>query len=106
VSLRVYIASPYTLGDPVVNVRTSLQAANALMELGYHPYAPLLSHFQHFLHPRPYEDWMRLDLAYLAVCQAVLRLPGRSKGAERECRLARFLKIPIYASIAELEAAR
>ena len=99
---KVFISSPYTIGDVAVNVKIQMDAADELITLGFAPFAPLMSHFQHMAHPRPYEDWTRLDLEWLKVCNAILRLPGESKGADREVELARSLGMPIYYSIAEL----
>ena len=35
-------------------------------------------------------------------CQAVLRLPGASKGAEEDVRIARELGLPVYFDVAEI----
>ena len=79
--LKVYIASPYTKGDVAVNVRTSMEAWDKLYSAGFAPFAPLWSHFQHLVFPRPYEDW--------DVCDAMLRLPGESSGARSGGRKSR-----------------
>lgn len=94
--IKVYIASPYTKGDVAVNVRTQLEMANKLMDLGFAPFAPLYSHFQHMAFPRPYEDWINIDLEWVKVCDAVLRLPGESKGADGEVLYAHDLNIPVF----------
>jgi len=60
--MRVYIASPYTLGDVAVNVKRQIDAFNELMNKGYQPFAPLLAHFIHLVHPKSYEQWMSWDL--------------------------------------------
>jgi hypothetical protein len=93
---KVYIASPYTLGDVAVNVRVQLETADQLMTLGFAPYVPLLTHFQHLHRPRPYEDWCRHDDDWIPCCDYLLRLPGESKGADREVRLAESLGIPVF----------
>jgi hypothetical protein len=100
--IKVFISSPYTLGDVAVNVKNSLDIADQLMTLGFAPYAPLLSHFQHIIHPRPYQDWMDLDVEYVKSSDCILRLPGESKGADHEVSVARFLGIPVFLSIEEL----
>lgn len=87
--VTVYIASPYTLGDVVVNVRESLLVADKLVELGYAPYPPLYAHFWHFLSPKPYETWVKLDEEWVLRCDALLRLPGESSGADAEVELAK-----------------
>jgi hypothetical protein len=99
---KVYIASPYTVGDQALNVRKQMQTSNTLIGLGYVPFSPLLMHFQHMLYPRPYQTWMFLDLEWLATCDIVLRLPGTSKGADMEEKRANELNIPVVYSIDEL----
>ena len=70
----VYIASPYTKGDCAINVRTQMQVFDQLLSLGVVPVAPLYSHFQHMFLPRPYQDWIALDLEVIQRCDACLRL--------------------------------
>ena len=95
----VYIASPYTIGDMAQNVKRQIDAADELMNVGFCPIIPLLSHFQHMVHPRPYEDWMEIDKEKLRRCDVVLRLPGESKGADIEVALAHELGIPVFKSV-------
>ena len=102
---RIYIASPYSKGDVAVNVKKQIDVADKLISLGYAPFVPLLFHFQHLIHPRPYDDWVRLDLAWIGVCQAVLRLPGDSAGADAEVLLALSYNIPVFYSIKDLQEA-
>lgn len=101
-SKRVFISSPYTLGDTCDNVRRQHDAMAALLMLGHLPFAPLLSHYQQIIHPMGWEEWIRWDLEWLAQCQVVLRLPGQSKGADIECVRARELLIPVLTTRAEL----
>jgi len=95
----VYIASQYTIGDQAVNVRRQMDAADELMNLGLVPIAPLLSHFQHLVHPRPYQDWLKFDLELVLRSDAVLRLPGESKGADGEVGHANNYNIPVFYGI-------
>jgi hypothetical protein len=101
---RVYIASPYSLGDVEVNVRASMDIWDQLLTAGYIPFCPLWSHQQHAYRPRPYEDWLAYDFEWVAVCHAVLRLPGDSRGADAEVSLARSLGLPVFGSIPALQA--
>ena len=103
--IKVYIASPYSKGDVAQNVRRQIDVANELMDKGFCPFAPTLTHFQHFVHPRPYEDWMTVDFEWLEVCNCVLRLAGESAGADREVELAGRIGIPVYHSVKEIEEA-
>ena len=100
--IKVYIASPYTLGDVAVNVKKQIDMANKLMDWGFAPFVPLYSHFQHMVHPRPYRDWIKLDLEWVRSCDCVLRLEGESKGADGEIAFAKKLDIPVYYSFNEL----
>ena len=99
---KVFISSPYTLGDVSANVRKQMDVFDELMDLGFAPFCPLLFHFQHIVHPRQYEDWLQIDLEYLSVCDYLLRLPGESAGADREVEFAKANNIPVAYSIAEL----
>jgi len=100
--MKVYVASPFTIGNTAVNVRNSLLAAEELIERGHLPYTPLLTHFWHFMSPHPYEYWMDLDFQWLLECEAVLRLPGESLGADAEVALAEERGIPVYFLIEEV----
>jgi hypothetical protein len=100
--IKVYIASPYTGGDVAVNVRNQLRCADLLMDLGFAPFVPLYSHFQHMAYPRPYKDWINLDLEWILCCNCVLRLEGESKGADREVEFAKEFDMPIFYNINDL----
>lgn len=102
--MRVYVAGPYTQGDVAANVRNAILAGDALLEAGHAPYIPHLSHFQHLLCPREYEVWMRLDFVWLRACEALVRLPGTSAGADREVAEARRLGLPVFFSMEEFLA--
>jgi hypothetical protein len=78
----VYIASPYTKGDCAINVRTQMEAFDQLLSLGVVPIAPLYSHFQHMFLPRPYRDWIDLDLELIQRCDACLRLTASHEYAD------------------------
>ncbi len=99
---KVYIASPYTIGDVAVNVKNQMEMADKLMDLEFAPFVPLYSHFQHMAHPRPYEDWIEIDLEWLKVCDCLLRLPGESKGADREVNEMLAMGKPVFYKIIDL----
>ncbi len=99
--MKVYIAGPYTKGDVALNVRTAIEAANRVLRGGHVPFVPHLYHFWHLLCPGPYVQWTALDLAWLEVCDAIIRLPGDSKGADGEVARAIELHIPVFYSVEE-----
>lgn len=100
---KIYIAGPYTNGDTAINVRTAIETANILADLGFAPFIPHLTHFWHMLFPRDYEFWLNLDNQFLSCCDAVLRIAGASNGADKEVQLAESLKIPVFYSIDKLK---
>lgn len=102
---KVYIASPYTLGDVAVNVKTQIEMANYLIGKGFNPYTPLLCHFNHMFQPREYNTWTALMLDWLIACDVVLRLEGESKGADEEVKVAVQMGILVFYSVADLIAA-
>lgn len=109
--IKVYIASPYTKGWMPTNVRNQLDAATDLLSLGYFPYTPLLNHFQEIFNHHDEVDWMELDLVFVQVCDALLRLSVKdddgneiySPGAEREIKMALAKNIPVFYNIKDLQ---
>lgn len=111
----VYIASPYTKGDPAINTHFQCEIWNRLMDDGVvWPVAPLWSHFQHTMYPRKYEDWVAYDLALIPRYDACLRLKSeysrtgyseeKSTGADNEVAEFKRLGKPVFYSIEELYA--
>jgi hypothetical protein len=94
--IKVYVAGPYTKGDVAVNVRNAFAAAEELAGHGFYPFVPHYSHFWHMFFPHPYPFWMDMDREWLLVCDAVLRIPGESSGADDEVDLARVRRIPVF----------
>lgn len=85
--ISVYIAAPYTADTPEQverNVQRAISMANHLMDYGLLVYCPHLSHYMHAQQPREYEAWMEHGLAWVTRCDAVVRIPGESPGADRE----------------------
>lgn len=98
----IYISGPYTLGDVAVNVTNAIRTANELINEGYTPICPHLSHFLHMHCPQPYDTWMEIDFDLVHLSDAVLRIPGESKGADEEVQLAQRLHKPIFHNIRDL----
>lgn len=95
----VYVAGPYTAPDPCINTRAAILAADKLLALGFAPFVPHLSHFWHTMSPKAYETWLSLDLEWLTRSDALLRLPGASRGADIEVAIAEADGIPVFHSI-------
>jgi hypothetical protein len=99
----VYVAGPLTK-DPMAGARNALRAGTQLRDagLGLIVMVPHLSIFWELLHPAPYETWMAQDFAWIEKCDALLRLPGESKGTGREVMFARERGIPVFVTVEEL----
>jgi hypothetical protein len=81
----VYIAGPYSQGDQVVNTRAACEAGDRVWDAGYMPIVPHTSLAWHLASPKPAAHWYEYDLHLLRLCQHLIRLPGDSWGADREC---------------------
>lgn len=102
--IKIYIACPYTKGDVAVNVKKSIDAAGELFDLGFNVFNPLsMSHFQHMMHPKNYNHWMKVDYDWIGSCDAILRLPGLSEGADMETEYAEKRGIPVFTDIVDVE---
>jgi hypothetical protein len=103
-SKRVYVAGPYTKPDPCVNTNTAILAGDRLWAYGLIPFVPHLTHFWHTVTLKPYTSWLAYDMEWLKVCDVVLRLPGESSGADKECDEAKSLGIPVFYTMADVVA--
>lgn len=99
---KVYIAGPYSKGDTAINVKKAMDIANELINLGYAPFCPHLSHFLHINNQQPYEKWLELDIVFLECCDYLLRFPGESEGADKEVIRAKELGIPVFYNLFDL----
>src|ERR1043166_9437173 len=103
--IKVYVAGPYTQGDVVQNIKAAIDAGEALAGLGFVPFIPHLTAFWHFQHAHCYGFWLDYTSEWLLACDALLRLPGPSNGADSERRLALTVGIPVYYTIEALRKA-
>lgn len=126
---RVYIAGPISKGDLAANLNQATAAFVALAKAGFAPFCP---HWSVYSKPAietcltsaipsepvvycyatrngndemTHADWIGIDLPWVAVSDAVLRLPGESAGADAETAHADSLGIPVFHSVAALVAA-
>lgn len=93
----VYIAGPYTRPDPVENTHNTIRLAEQIEALGCDVVIPHLSLLWHIVSPAPLERWYERDLAVMRRCDAVVRLPGDSTGADAEVAEAITCGIPMFA---------
>lgn len=110
--LTVYIASPYSKGDPAINTHFQCKIFDRLLSDGrVLPIAPLWSHFQHTVFPRPYQDWIDYDQGLLHLYDCCLRLAAEhppsykqheSSGADAEVAHFKANNKKVFYSVEEL----
>lgn len=99
----VYIAGPYTGPDPILNTHNAVIAGMRLWEEHDIPVVvPHLSLLAHIIYPMDLHEWYALDLHQLERCDALLRLPGPSDGADQEVAYAKHHDIPVFTTVNEL----
>lgn len=105
----IYVAGPMTNGTGgsfnMEKIHEAIEMFFRLIELGYAPHCPHLTVFCEFMDPHriPYETWLDLDMTYVELSDVVFRIPGESKGADREVAFARHKGVPVVHSLEELD---
>ena len=109
----VYIASAYTKGDVAANTHFQCRIFDQMLTDGKAlPVAPLMSHFNHLIFPRPYQDWINYDLEMLPLYDACVRLTAEvdrigyaqheSSGADGEVAAFKKMGKPVFTSLIDL----
>jgi hypothetical protein len=92
----VYIAGPYS-GEAVGNTHNAIKVAERLEQTGLiTACVPHLNMLWDFLHQHSNEFWYDFDLAFLVRCDALLRMPGQSVGADDEVDFAEHNGIQVF----------
>lgn len=100
--MKIYIAGPYTKPDPETNTKTAIAVGDVIARLGHIVFVPHLTHYWELQHHHDYDFWMAQDAAWLRCCDALLRLPGESAGADSEVELAYALGLKVYYSVLDI----
>ncbi len=100
--MRIFISGPYTSPDPCINTRNAVLAGEELIKKGHIPFIPHLNHLWHLISPHVIDFWYEFDLRWLEVCDAIVRLPGESYGADKEVEFAISNGIRVIYDIDEL----
>lgn len=100
--LLVYIAGPYTHGRWGDNISNVVETAQRVVNRGHVPFIP---HTMTALWSTHFDNnWVRLDLCILERCDAMIRLEGKSKGADIEEEFAEMNDIPVYHGLSEFKS--
>lgn len=98
----IYVSAPFSKGDQFVNVRNACLAGDEILKKGHIPLVPHLTALWHAISPKSWEEWMEIDTALLSMCDALVRLPGESKGADMEVAEAKKLHLIIYDNLEQI----
>jgi len=103
-SRHVYVAGPYDQGDVAINVKRAMDAGTRVMDAGFIPFIPHLTHFFHMSRRRSRTEWLTFSASWLLRCGAVYNYDPHlpSEGRDLELELARWYGIPIVESTLDL----
>ena len=98
---HIYVAGPMSWGNHIDNIINGVDAADALLEAGEIPFLPHISHFWALINRQrwAHKQWLDYDKYWVISAKALIRLPGKSPGADQEVRWARRHSIPVYSSV-------
>lgn len=103
--MRVYVAGPlYSSGLAHENIQHALEAGDAILDAGHVPFVPHLYFFWSFYSNKHDRTWLQLDMAWLDACDVLVRLPGKSLGADLEVDYARNAQKSVFLGLSEFLA--
>jgi nucleoside 2-deoxyribosyltransferase len=91
---HIYLAGPFS-DDPVANTARAVAAGVRLHRAGYVVLIPHVA-CQFAADADGYEAAMAQCMGWIERCDALVRLPGHSPGADREVERARALGLPVF----------
>ena len=94
--MRGYIAGPYTNGVPDISIRNAIEVAEVLVAKGHVPFIPHLSFLWAMAYPHNRRFWLWWTKKWLETCQFIVRIKGKSEGADDEVQRAHELHLPVF----------
>lgn len=101
----IYLACPLTAGNRNWNLFQACETERQLMLAGFAPQNPAhTTQLPWAWQPEfPHSMWLDCCFPLIERCDALIRLPGYSVGADAECDHAKRNFVPIFYSIEDLE---
>lgn len=98
---RVYVAGPiHGSGSQARNLGNAIKAARMLRKEGIAPFVPHLWFMWEFVEEmdeaNSQDIWLDMDITWLAQCHAMIRLPGKSPGSDKEEAYCKEHGIPVF----------
>ena len=101
----VYVAHPITIGGPDKNMRKMIDACQEVWKLGHYAYGAFGNLIWEVVYPKNEKEYLDHDIAWLKKCDIVWRIPGESKGADYEVKIAKELGIKVVYNLTQLKNA-
>jgi hypothetical protein len=104
--MLIFLSCPISNGDMATdteiekNVAVAIAYETVLRDLEFAVVNPALSWFSHKFRPWSHDRWMEQAIDTMLRCDAVLRVPGDSVGADREQAFAETHDLPYFESVA------
>lgn len=101
----VYVAGPISTGGDILgNTNRGISKGHEVWVAGFVPFIPHLSAFHEIvIGTQPWEEWLLYDEQIILRCDALFRMPGASKGADREVAFAGRHGIPVFEDLEEMK---
>lgn len=104
--MRVYISGPISSGgyDKLYgNLKNGITLWRELVRLKFAPYCPHMNDLGYIVtEPITWEEALEIDEEWVEASEVMLRMPGASRGADREEKYCIDHGIPIVYSVEEL----
>jgi len=96
----LYVAGPYSIGDPQENIRRAEMVSVNLLRSGFHvitPHKNTAGYEKYEDGNLTYETWIKLDLDLLSRCDAIYVMVNSeiSHGVKKEIEFARAMGMPV-----------
>lgn len=109
--MTVYISGPITgngFGNLYTNLKVGMEVWRSLIKKGYAPFCPHTNDLAYICtEPVTWEEALEIDEEFIRRFDAVYRIKGESRGADREERFAKEVAgIPVFQEIEALDGYR
>lgn len=100
----VFIIGPLFTGDRKVttNIEIAVKLADELVKNGICVYVPHLHFFWDLITPKTETHWLAYGQDIIQHCDAALRIPGRSNGAQSDEDFCLKIGKPVFYNMAEV----
>lgn len=99
---KIYMSGPCTLAKSQGYPEKSHEPQIRLIKAGLSPLNPMLTLYVAGHEGISHEDWIEVDKEWIRASNGLLRLEGKSPGADEEVEFAGALGIPVFYDVETL----